>query len=324
MKEIGGYLELELPRGTGFPNDDGLMVASCRNALELVLHSLGPVRRLWVPYFTCDTVLDPVKKLGIAFSRYKIDRRLEVEGLPLLKEGEFLIYTNYFGLKDAYVDGLAEQYGGKLIVDNAQAFYHRPSSPVCSYVYSPRKFVGIPDGGIAFFPGKESVTIEESDYSSDRFSHLIKRIDKSASAGYAHFRKDEDSLKELDVKLMSQLTQRLLNSIDFEEVKSRRRCNFEYLHSSLKKDNLLEIPDLTSFACPMVYPFWQRKKGIKDYLISNRVYVATYWPNVLAECSSSQIEYRLAAEVAFLPLDQRYDKHDMQHIIDLLDKWKWK
>ena len=149
MKDaIGGYFELELSHMDGFPHDDGALLNSGRNALEYVLRSLPNVRMLWVPYYTCKVILEPLEKLNVEYSFYHIDSRLELDRTIDLQNGECLLYTNYFGIKDEYVRTLAKRYGSSLIVDNAQAWFAEPIEGV-STIYSPRKYVGVPDGGIA-------------------------------------------------------------------------------------------------------------------------------------------------------------------------------
>lgn len=321
MKEIGGYLELELPANSRFINDNGILLASCRNALEIILCTLRPIELLWVPFYTCEVVLEPINKLGIKYKKYRINEKLEIENLFNIKKNEYLLYTNYFGIKDAYVNYLVSKMKNRLIVDNAQAFYHMPSSE-SSFAYSPRKFIGIPDGGIAFISNGKAFNVKEQDISYNRCSHLLKRLDLSASEGYNDFRSNAESLHNLPVKKMSNLTQRFMRSINYEEIKRKRKRNFEFLHNQLGGDNLLEIPNISSFECPMVYPYWQKKKNIKEFLISNKVYVPTYWPSVRHQCDISDIEYKLSDEVAFIPIDQRYNIKDMQYILNLLHKWK--
>lgn len=63
------------------------------------------------------------ERLGIPVITYRIDERLEPEELPELEKGEYLLYTNYFGIKEKCVDRLASRYGNSLIVDNALALY---------------------------------------------------------------------------------------------------------------------------------------------------------------------------------------------------------
>ena len=94
-KGIGGYFELELSDRGGFLHDDGVLLNSGRNALEYALRALGDVKSLLVPYYTCDVVMEPIEKLGVPYTFYSINPKLEIEDLPSLKNGEYLIYTNY-------------------------------------------------------------------------------------------------------------------------------------------------------------------------------------------------------------------------------------
>ena len=311
---IGGYFELELTNRGQFLHDDGLLLNSGRNALEYVLRALGDVKDLYVPYYTCDVVMEPIEKLNIPYTFYHINSKLEIEDLPILKSGQYLIYTNYFGLKDEYITALADQYGRQLIVDNAQAWFAEPIKGV-STIYSPRKYVGVPDGGVAYVLKHIDENSFEQDLSYDRCAHLLKRIDLSPSEGYADFKSNSMHLIGQPIKRMSKLTRRLLASIDFKIVKSKRWENFDYLHEHLCKTNLFVIPSRESFSCPMVYPYLTEDETLRRKLIENKVFVATYWPNVKEWTNESMLEYELAEKLIPIPCDQRYDEKEMEWIV---------
>ena len=315
---IGGYFELELPERCSFPHDDGMLLNSGMNALEYVLLALGNASHVWVPYYTCDVVLEPMQKLGVPYTFYPINRNLELDKMPSLQDGEYLIYTNYFGVKDEYVSKLAIFYGSHLIVDNAQAWFAKPIEGVHT-IYSPRKYVGVPDGGVAYCVKHIDKNTIEQDVSYERCSHLLKRLDLDPSEGYADFRANSKQLVGQPIKRMSKLTQRMLCSIGFEEIKSKRRKNFGYLHEHLKETNLLDMPSMDSFVCPMVYPYLTNDASIKQRLIENKVFVPTYWPNVLEWCDSNDLDYSLAQNMVFLPIDQRYGSDEMQRIVNLIE-----
>ena len=313
MKEIGGYFSLELSSVGNMPHFEGVLLNTGRNALEYILRTMLPnVSKLYLPYFTCDTVLEALKKTKIPYEFYSINSNLELSNLPLWKESEYLLYTNYYGIKDAYVHKLDEIYPDQLIVDNAQALYC-PSTK--KSLYSPRKYVGIPDGGIAF-TDKPLLDITEIDYSHDRISHLLKRIDLGATEGYADFRTNSALLKNQPIKRMSNLTQSLIGSVNFEDIKDRRRRNFSILHAALGKSNNLIIPDMESFACPLVYPYFAEEETLKNKLIEKKIFVATYWPNVLEWCKEDTLEYQLANRIIAIPIDQRYGEKEMNYIIN--------
>lgn len=317
MKEIGGYFSLEL----GSINPDYRFshtpaLNSGRHALEYILKQIEPKPCLvYLPYYTCEVVLEPLKRLNIGYQFYRIDENLEIAELPELKENEYIIVNNYFGIKDDYIDRLLLHYKGKMIVDDAQAFYHFNHLGMRAF-YSPRKFFGVPDGGIAWTPGTKDIQLKP-DYSTDRSMHLLRRIDAGAGAGRNEFQKDEASLSDEPMKAMSALTKSILERIDYEEVKHRRRSNFEILHAALAPTNRLDISDWNTFACPMVYPYLSKDDSLRKRLIENKIFVATYWPNVLSWRNEDSTEHKLTKYLIPLPIDQRYGEEDMNRIIEI-------
>lgn len=317
-RPIGGYFELELPdKGCDFPHALCPAFNSGRHAFEFILRQLGAnVNMVYLPYYTCDCILEPLKRLNLSYQFYNINDSFEIENLPQLKHGQYIIANNYFGIKDKYIDSLFSKLGNKLIADNSQAFF-APERLGMKAFYSPRKFVGVPDGGFAWTPVAEEISIEQ-DYSTDRSKYLLRRIDAGASAGYNEFKTSARELSTQPMKKMSALTYRILSSINFDEVKSIRRRNYEILHSELAPFNQLELPDTSTFECPMIYPFMTADGTLRTKLIENQIFVATYWPNILEWCSQDSIEHKLAEYILPLPIDQRYGTEEMTQIIEII------
>ena len=44
--------------------------------------------------------------------------------------------------------------------------------------------------------------------------------------------------------------------------------------------------------CPLIYPLYSEDVGLKEYLISKGVFVATYWPYVIKTCTPDMISKR--------------------------------
>lgn len=318
MNEIGGYFELELSKGDLSMLPPGVLVNSGRHALEYIIRaSKNTMKMLWLPHYTCDVVLQPIRRCGVNFKFYSINERFEIANDIVLKKGEFLLANNYFGIKDDYMSKLTGIYKNRLIVDNAQAFYC-PEKLGSNYIYSPRKFFGIPDGGIVFSTTSLEEDLPEG-FSSERCSHLLKRIDRNAESGYNDFRTNSSQLKDEPLTHMSKLTKGLLGTIDFEWIKIKRKTNFEILHSVLSETNKLIIPEKESYACPMVYPYMSNDPDLRKRLIDNKIFVATYWPNVLDSCPIDSIEYQFASNIIPLPIDQRYGMEDMDKIIKIIN-----
>ena len=315
MDAIGGYFSLELPLREEY-HKDVIRLNTGRNCLEYILRVRG-YKKVYVPYYTCEAVMEPINKLGIPYEFYHIDVHFEIRDRFTLKEGEALLYTNYFGLKQRYVEHLAEKTGFHLIVDNTQAFYAKPIQGIDTF-YTCRKFFGVADGAY-LYTDKLLRDDFEQDESYDRMAHLLKRIDLSAEQGFADFRKVDDGLDNLPIRRMSKLTQRIMQSIDYEAAAKKRRENYQMLHEVLGKENNLELP-LDDNAVPMVYPYLVPVEGLREKLIENKVFVARYWPNVLEWTKDKEFEYLLAYQMQPLPIDQRYGEEEMKYIINKIQK----
>lgn len=310
MKPIGGYFSLELPKGESY-HPNAIALNTGRNCFEYILRCKG-YRKVYIPYFTCGVVLEPFQKLGVVYEYYHIDQRFEIADTVVLNGDEALLYTNYFGLKQAYVKQLAKRYGKQLIIDNTQAFYAKPVEGIDTF-YTCRKYFGVPDGAYLYTDAKAVFDLEK-DVSYDRMSFLLKRLDLGAEAGYADFREQSEKLVGQPIKRMSNLTAEMMRGIDYREVASRRRENFKYLKEHLGATNQLQLP-LVDDTVPMVYPYLTDDKTLKQRLISEKIFVATYWPNVFEWCKPEDLEYELAKKVVFIPIDQRYGQEEMQFII---------
>ena len=313
MTPIGGYFELELPQGVEF-HSQAIALNTGRNALEYILLVRG-YKRVYLPYYSCEVLLEPFEKLGVEYSFYHISKNLELDHPLALNDGEAILYINYFGLKQDYVSTLAAAYGKQLIVDNTQAFYAQPIDGIDTF-YSCRKFFGVPDGAYLYCDHVLDADLEQ-DVSWERMGYLLKRIDVSAESAYADFRAQSDGLKNNPIRKMSSLTHRIMYSIDYSQAAERRRQNYQYLDQALGNKNGISLP-LTEDAVPMVYPFLTTDAGLRQRLIDNRIYVAQYWPNVLQWVNIASKEYILTTQLLPLPIDQRYGIEEMAAITSLI------
>lgn len=309
MEAIGGYFSLELPLREEY-HKDALRLNTGRNCLEYILRARH-YRKVFIPYFTCEVILEPFKKLNISYAFYHIDLNLEISDNIQLKSDEALLYTNYFGVKQQYAESLAKKCGKQLIIDNTQAFFAKPIQGIDTF-YTCRKFFGVADGAY-LYTDKLLEDEFEQDESYDRMTHLLKRIDLSAEEGFADFRKADDGLDNQPIRKMSKLTQRIMQSIDYEEAAKKRRENYLRLHEALGKENNIDLP-LEDDAVPMVYPYMTKNEGLRDWLIKNRVFVACYWPNVMEWTKSDSTEFKLAKDILPMPIDQRYNEKDINII----------
>lgn len=311
-KTIGGYIELQLPEGREhYPSF--IKLNTGRNAFEYLLR-IKKYSLVYLPYFTCEVMLEPLRRLSIPYRFYRINQDLEPQIDFLMEENACLLYTNYFGIKQDTVKRLAREVKN-LIVDNAQAFFCPPAEGIDTF-YSCRKFFGVPDGAYLYTESNTRLSLE-SDISVYRFSHLIKSIDLSIETGYHDYLKNNVVLGNNPIKKMSVLSQRILSGVDYEDCRCIRNANFQHLHQSLSAVNKLNI-DLRNIDGPMVYPLLIDQSGARKALIARKIFVATYWPNVLEWASEDLFEHYLSKHLLPLPVDHRYRTKDMDHMLEVL------
>ncbi len=133
---------MELPFHEEY-HKDAIRLNTGRNCLEYILRARR-YSKVYITYYTCEVILEPFHKLTVNYEFYHINQDFEIADDIQLKAGEALLYTNYYGLKQRYVEKLAERYGQQLIVDNTQAFYAKPIDGIDTF-YTCLKFFGVPD-----------------------------------------------------------------------------------------------------------------------------------------------------------------------------------
>lgn len=58
--------------------------------------------------------------------------------------------------------------------------------------------------------------------------------------------------------------------------------------------------------------------AIRKTLQKEKTYIPTLWPDVMEECGSNSLEYRYAADILPIPVDQRYEIEDMRKILEIM------
>ena len=322
MQPIGGYFSLELNDGREL-HHDALRLNAGRYALEYILRA-RKYRKVYIPYYICDSVLQPFKRLNVEYEFYHINEQLEPANKLHPADDEAVLYVNYFGLKNRIADTFCYAYKNT-ILDYTQAFYsekgnkYDDKSIQCDTFYSCRKYFGVPDGAYLY----TNCYIEEElpqDESFERMTFLTKRIDRSPQEGYADFHTNDKGLATVGMRKMSRLTGGMMRSIDYPSKANKRIHNFLVLDNALRDSNRFKWA-MDYGTIPLVYPYYvENGTKLRQHLIANEVFCARYWPNVLEWCEPDDIEHHLAENLVCIPIDQRYGEVEMNDIISLINK----
>ncbi len=312
MKEIGGYFELAYTNITvNSLHSTALKLNSGRNCLAYILQSRG-YKKVYVPHYTCDVIIEQLVKYNIAFYYYNITENLEPHTLPAYSKEEAFLYVNYFGIKGDYIKLLAHT-GLNLIIDNSQALFSEQLANTDTF-YSLRKFAGVTDGAFLYCNGPSIPLDYNKQYPGG--GHLVTRKNFDARAGFDEFKINEAAFSELELGRMSPATEAFITTFDFEKTRLARERNFLYLHNHLGNLNNLPLPDIRNLCGPLCYPFIVPNNGLRKKLIEESIFVPTFWPGLNVE--NDTYEAYLVQNLLPLPIDQRYELKDMQRIIEII------
>ena len=321
QKEYGGYIELDEYSGEEY-YPEAWALNSGRAALRLFIR-LKKIRKIYLPAFCCDTVREACAAEGILWEYYSVDKDFR----PCLSEedagNDWVCLVNFYGVfDDGDMQALMQQYP-RLIVDYTHAFFQQPLKGM-NVLYSCRKFFGVPDGAYLILGEGEGEKIYKTlpqDLSFERMHFLLGRFEAGASPFYQEYAQNNDFFANEPIKRMSKLTHNLLRAIDYPRVCGQRTENFAFLHRQLKEKNVLNLPPAIEGA--YAYPFWFNGdkisgKEIRRRLIAQQIYIPMLWPEVCSLEEASPLERQMTENILPLPVDQRYNRGDMEEILGCL------
>lgn len=313
---MGGYFELELPQyGTNY-HKSAYRYQSARAAFRAVLRLQRP-NKVWMPKYICNSMLLPIEEENIEYGWYDLDHNLCIDNDFVLNEGEWLLYVNYFGICDQNIEAILARFPvQQLILDFSQAFFSQPSKRVLATIYSPRKFFGVPDGGL-LVTDTSIILPEERDVDSiNRMMHLLKRLNGMPEAGYKDYQIAEKTLDACYPRKMSELTERLLDAIDYIDIRKKRYENFMFLHERLKKTSLFNL-DHSTIQSPLCYPYLTDNLSLRKKLIDNRIFLPTYWNDAIKRVGDDWADL-MVQRLLPIPIDHRYGKSEMEYVVKLI------
>jgi len=313
---IGGYLELELPRGQGLYYHNAIRYQSARAAFYALLLHVKP-SKVWMPKYICDTILTPLSLLQIEVGFYELRSDFSIKSKISLNPKELILYVNYFGIcSDNQFEILKNFNSDQIVFDHSQAFFQKPLDCLAT-IYSPRKFFGIPDGGLLVTDCDIEEPREVDTGSVNRSIHLLQRLQSGARSGYEAYQTAEKSLQDLSPRRMSFLTERMLLAIDYESIRIQRNNNFLYYQELFSEDNILDTEPLT-FDGPLCYPLILSNHIDRVGLAKHNFFIPTYWNDCSPRISSGSFEEKLMQNMLPLPCDQRYTPSSLKDLSDYL------
>lgn len=313
--EVGGYRELDLRQGYEYyrGTKDIARLNAGRCGIYHALRIMG-CNRILIPCYECSTVWRFMDRKKVEVSFYHIDEKF----LPAVQnhdESTAFLVVNYFGLmKRDDIERITEN-NRNVIIDNTQAFFEEPVAGAYN-VYSPRKFVGVPDGCYVIGKSAENLCGDyEQDSSADTALFLLSRIESGGNRNYPAYLENEDRVDNSNVMKMSLLTQRLLDNIDYESVKDKRRKNYRYARSIFDEINDIDkyVLESDGTSVPMVYPLIIENKELRRAFKGNNIFVGQWWKYIVDWDKPSEWEKYLSEYLFPVQIDQRYGTKEIDY-----------
>ncbi|RQO76835.1 hypothetical protein DBR44_03925 [Aquitalea sp. FJL05] len=308
-----------------------------RSALKLALQDWksrtgSNSKTVWIPYYLCHSVLNAICQSDCEVKFYDdYPGQHAWEKPPAPRADDLLLIVHYFGLRNqAALDWLAARQTRAFYVleDCVQAPYTHGIGQMGDYtITSLRKWWPTPDGAtMASNKPLPATKLECSNetFVSQRAMAKMVRAQAHDQAQYLRWVENSEScLEDAPPRHPSWLSCRLMANADPATASSRRRQNWQLLATAL--DSIATVTpvysDLGEGEVPLAFPITVSvtvRSALRNYLRENRVFCPVHWPLHHQVPEKAQ---NLSSTLLSIPIDQRYDVSDMQHIAHLINKF---
>lgn len=317
-----------------------------RNAIKACCRILGPGKRVLLPAYTCESVIQPFRDEGWDVRYYAIRPDLSIDEESVRKEVERLkpdmfLFHSFFGfdtVKSSY--GLLKELSSQgilLLEDLTQGLMSDIHTDFADYyISSLRKFFAMPEGGI--FISRSENDIPDIRPADDRivakaavtWRHKAVYMLGGEATLKETFRKEYCELEEYieenaSLQEMTEKAVKMFNNVDFEEIGSKRRDNFNRI-----AEGVADIPWIKPIChkavwdeIPLYFPLYlhTERTRLQHFLKEYNIYCPIIWqkPDMLTE-TDSDTEY-MYRQMICIPIDQRYGEEEMNYIIKKLHEY---
>lgn len=314
----------------GFLDGNPILLFNARSGIKLVIDQLKP-KKVWLPSYICPDILTAVDPLLYEVVFYPINSQLKISSLDFIESiqpEDLFLFIDYFGFPfDKEVLSSIQSRGCWLFRDCNQALFHKWDHDICDFfLYCPRKFLGVPDGGILHIKDTVNITLPNLKSPDQEVLYLflyalILRREFDIYGGdrkwFEYFQQGEAQLTPGN-RSMSDISLSLLKmGFDYEAIQNQRRINYKELCRKLS--HYAVLLDLSDNVTPLGFPVrFSNRNQIQRALFNKDIYPPIHWSIKGFVPDDYSESHQLSQEIMTLPCDQRYTKEDMAYLADTL------
>lgn len=327
---IGGFFELHEPDGAA-PGASVLEAwtggrahaafVNARSALAALAAAM-PEATIWLPAFVCSDLADPSFLARVRF--YPVGEGFEPDLARVdaqARAGDLVLVAAYFGLPVApsVRDFAARRSDLRIVEDRAQAL--GPGlDPIGGWtLYSPRKLLGVADGGLLVAPaGEASLPQPTSSPDSDALwrAPLLRHADPLGldNAVWHAANRAKEAAMAVTSQAMTDTSRSILSLTSLASLAGPRLANWRILDRRLRAWSALPADPP---APPLGYVL-RLEPAARDAVLrglhAERIFAAVHWPVIAAPAADFPRETQWTLELVTLPCDHRYGAAEMDRI----------
>ncbi len=318
---------------------NSIYMNSGRSAARL-LNTMLQGKKILLPSYICDSVID-VYKSSMEIVYYNIDKRLGIDLEDLLSklsdDIDIVYLMHYFGKvqEESVLSNIIEkqeEYHFVIIEDTTHSVFSNPNTIGDYCICSLRKWFPISDGAVLYSKNGldkveckgvcRKVSYPKVDAMILKHSQIHRRVSCNSTYREIFVEEEERVEQEQDNYFLSEISEILLRCFSVNELISRRKDNCEYLVKNLP-DKWKTVFDMGSESVPLALPIYcSERDELREYLINNNIFCAVHWPIHEVSLIKRKDMKEMSESMLSLPIDQRYDKKNMEYLIKVLKGYK--
>lgn len=298
-----------------FMSGNCLFLANGRCGMHLLCRLIKP-RKVWLPSYLCHAMVESIPNQDV-IEFYPIGEDLHVINQNWVSDvaaEDLVIFIDYFGF-DLHRDAMraVKERGAHIMQDAAQALLSTFDRPYADFVlFSPRKVVGVPDGGILQSQCDEDFTgiqleMAPTEFIAKAYAAFVARsdFDKGIENDWFSLYQMAESLNPIGAFRMSDFSYAMLRQcFDYKAIAAKRISNFLQLDKALGGQSLLGPPQ--AGAVPLGLPIIvDKREDLLARLYTIKLFCPVHWKLGNAVPEKFEESHRLSHRILTLITDQR-------------------
>lgn len=309
-----------------FLRPDDVTFLNARSALHCLVAQLHP-ETVWLPSFLCPILTEvAAAQAKVRYYDPVILAQATGDWLGDVGAGDVVLFIDYFGF--AYPREWLVQAAGQgacVIEDACQALLTCGVGNHADFVlFSPRKFLGVADGGILSARGDRALRPTEwqpvaTEWWSTTLGACTQRADFDLHGGdrgwFELYQQAETTAPTGPFRMSTLSHSAILDQFDYPQISRRRREN--YLHLARRLPEYALFPRLDEGVTPLGFPaVFDNRDHVRRHLFAEEIYPPIHWQIRSVVPPARRASHELAGRIATLPCDQRYDIDTMERVVD--------